>query len=136
MKILVAGSRGWRAKEPIRALLRGHGPHTTLIHGGADGADRIAGWVAAELGMHVIAVPADWDRYGRAAGPIRNQQMIDLNPDFVYAFRTYGRSRGTDDLVRRAEQAGIPCFVVSGGPRPAGAQEQETLFSSGGAPSD
>jgi len=125
MRILICGSRGWRAKDPIRAILRGHGPSTTLIQGGANGADMIAGWVAEELGIQVVKVDADWQRHGRAAGPIRNQAMLDLRPDIVYAFRTYGKSRGPDDMVRRSEAAGIPVYVVSGGPRPPSEQGSE-----------
>ena len=127
MKVLICGSRNWRAKDPVRAILRGHGPHTTLIHGGYDGADKVAGWVAQELGLRVITVEAEWQKHGKAAGPIRNGEMIKLRPDIVYAFRSYGKSRGTDDMVRQAEAAGIPVYVISGGPRPP-KDEQETLF--------
>jgi hypothetical protein len=48
---------------------------------------------------------AEWDKHGRAAGPIRNQQMLDDGkPDLVLAF---AGGRGTDDMCRRAREAGI-----------------------------
>ena len=77
-----------------------------VIAGGAKGADT----VAAEYSTHYLKQEpevylADWDTHGRAAGPIRNQRMIDEGkPDLVLAFPG---GRGTDDMVRRAEKAGI-----------------------------
>jgi hypothetical protein len=80
-----------------------------IIHGGASGADRLAGEWAASRGIPVEVHPADWQKYGRAAGPIRNQQMIDRKPDMVVAFPG---GRGTADMVRRVRMAGIELVVV------------------------
>ncbi len=59
--------------------------------------------------MSVDKFPAAWDKYGKAAGPIRNQQMIDEGrPDFVIAFHSnVGQSRGTMDMLCRANKAGL-----------------------------
>lgn len=120
VRVLVCGSRSWRDKTIMKALIKGLGPKTVVIHGGADGADRLAGWVADELHLEQIVERADWNRYGKGAGVIRNQVMLDQHrPDLVLAFRSYGKSRGTDDMVRRAEAASVETFVISGGPRPA-----------------
>ncbi len=54
---------------------------------------------------------ADWYTQGKAAGPIRNQQMIDAKPDAVLAYWN-GRSPGTLDTIRRAARAGIPVFIA------------------------
>ena len=52
-----------------------------------------------------IVFPAEWDKYGVSAGPIRNQKMIDEGkPDLVFAFPG---GRGTTDMIRRAAVAGI-----------------------------
>lgn len=56
--------------------------------------------------------PADWTRHGKAAGPIRNQEMIDAGADGVFAFPT-AKSRGTYDCMARAWVRGIPVFVYS-----------------------
>lgn len=118
-RVLICGSRTWADKRPIIALLRGMGPDTVVIHGGAGGADTNAGIVAQNLGLQVIVEPAQWRIHGKASGPIRNQKMLDDHrPDVVFAFRVYGKSTGTDDMVRRAEEAGLPTYVVMGGPRP------------------
>ena len=49
-----------------------------LLHGGARGADRAIGRAARQLGWPVEVLPADWRRYGRAAGPIRNRELLEL----------------------------------------------------------
>lgn len=56
--------------------------------------------------------PAAWDRHGKIAGPIRNQEMVDLDPrpDVCYAFPTT-ESRGTYDCMSRAWVKGIPVYV-------------------------
>jgi len=126
VKVLVCGSRGWKDPLPINAMLAGFdvlaeggGDRVTVIHGGARGADTLAKSLAVQWGLDVIDEPADWDTYGRAAGPIRNQKMLDkYQPDVVLAFRTYGKSTGTDDMVARARKAGIPTFVITGGTHP------------------
>lgn len=55
-------------------------------------------------------VPAQWERFGNPAGPIRNQVMIDKVPDGVFAFPT-PKSSGTWDCVARAWLRDIPVWV-------------------------
>ncbi len=112
LRVLITGSRNYQAPEPIRRELEKLPPGTVVIHGGARGADELAGTIAAELGLEVIACPADWKKHGKAAGPIRNQQMlVDHKPDFVIAF-PLGESRGTHDMIRRAKAAGVEVKVI------------------------
>lgn len=61
--------------------------------------------MARQLGLAVEVHPADWGRYGKAAGPIRNQEMLESGIDLVIALPG---GRGTADMVRRAEGAGVP----------------------------
>jgi hypothetical protein len=76
-----------------------------IIHGGAAGADWCAGAVAELRDIPQSVFKADWKAHGRAAGPIRNQQMLDQGkPDLVLAFPG---GRGTADMVRRAKAAGV-----------------------------
>jgi phosphoribosylformylglycinamidine (FGAM) synthase-like amidotransferase family enzyme len=112
MKVLVTGGRGFSNRTLLFASLDSlHADHafTMIIHGGASGADRLAGEWAASRCIPVEVHPAGWQRYGRAAGPIRNQRMIDRKPDMVVAFPG---GRGTADMVRRVRQAGIELVVV------------------------
>lgn len=69
------------------------------------GADQIASEWAAMKGLPVLRYPADWDQHGRAAGPMRNQAMLETeNPAFVVALPG---GRGTASMVRLANLAGV-----------------------------
>ena len=77
---------------------------TIIISGCARGADTLGIEWAEARGIEVGRFPADWDTHGRAAGPIRNQRMLDEGkPDLVVAFPG---GRGTADMVRRARARG------------------------------
>lgn len=80
---------------------------TRIIHGGAKGADRWAGIWADKRGVpcHVEPATGPWP----AAGPLRNQRMVDMKPDMGCAFPG---DRGTADCVARMEKAGIPVHKV------------------------
>lgn len=82
-----------------------------VIHGDARGADRLAGAVAEAAGVPIEKYPADWDKHGRGAGPIRNQRMLDdAKPDVVLAMPG---GRGTADMIRRAQRAGVRVVLAS-----------------------
>lgn len=86
-------------------LLRLKGCPKHVVHGGARGADAMAEEWAHRMALYVTAVEADWRKHGNAAGPIRNQEMLDKHkPSLVVAFPG---GRGTADMVRRAREAGI-----------------------------
>lgn len=109
MKVLVCGRRFWF--DPARmARVLDQLPITTIINGGAPGTDAMASAYARAHGLTLIEVPADWDRYGRAAGPIRNQLMLDRHrPDLVVAFEG---GKGTYDMIRRARNAGYKVWEI------------------------
>jgi hypothetical protein len=115
MRLLVCGSRDWADIDAVRGHIKGlaaEHPALIIVEGGARGADTIARDAAEELGLCVEEYPAEWARYGRAAGPVRNQQMLDEGrPDAVAAFFSSPESRGTADMVRRALAAGLPVDV-------------------------
>jgi hypothetical protein len=81
----------------------------TIIHGDAPGADMIAGKYANDMGFKVAPYPADWKQYGGNAGPIRNTQMLDENPDVdaVFSFMSRAGSTGTQDCITKAVQRGV-----------------------------
>ena len=81
-----------------------------VIQGGARGADQIAReWCIARK-IAYVNYPADWTVHGKAAGPIRNQQMIDRGrPDRVLAF---SGGKGTADMIARANRAGVPVELI------------------------
>lgn len=114
MKVLVCGDRNWINEAPIRERLSKLPKDTIILEGGARGADTLARHAAEFLGLKVIEFPADWDKYGRAAGPIRNEQMIDEGPGLVIAFHPdISKARGTADTVGRAKRRNITVEIIS-----------------------
>ena len=77
-----------------------------VISGGANGADSIARLASLELGCGFKEVKANWSKYGKSAGHIRNSEMLDMNPDIVWAF-PLGASPGTRNCIMQAKQRGI-----------------------------
>lgn len=68
---------------------------------------------ARERNIPVRAFPADWTTHGKAAGPIRNSQMLKEGlPDLVVAFLAPD-SRGTANMIAQAEKAGVKTIVVN-----------------------
>ncbi len=117
MRVLVCGSRHWTDRATVKEWLAKLPRRSVIIHGGCRGADVIAGEVAVELGFGVAVFPADWKLHGKAAGPIRNEQMIvDAVPQRVFAFTEAlmrnQRPTGTSDCVMRALSHGIPVTIV------------------------
>jgi len=116
MKVLICGTRTWNDQRPVWRVLDDlyeANPDLEVIHGAAKGADSIAGQIATSFGIPVTAVPADWEKFGKSAGPMRNKEMLGMAPDLVVAFRRDGESRGTDHMIRIARRAGVPVRVVT-----------------------
>lgn len=111
MRVLVCGGRDFQDARGLFASLDGLVPRPTLIiQGGAFGADALASEWAYKRDVLERQFPADWKRHGRAAGPIRNQQMLEKGkPELVVAFPG---GIGTADMVRRARAAGVRVLVV------------------------
>lgn len=114
MIVLICGSREWTNGWVIlRELMRFPAEKTTIIHGEARGADSLAGTLAELLGMFVIPVRVKWEIYGKAAGPIRNKQMLAMGPDMVIAFHNdLKNSKGTKDMVKIATKQGVFVEVI------------------------
>jgi hypothetical protein len=114
--VVVTGSREWndrgRIEQALERLVSKHGTDITLINGTARGADRLCAAVAHEIGMHVVDMPADWDKYGRGAGFIRNAAMLDEQPDLVLAFWD-GSSKGTKHTIDEARKRGLNVCVCT-----------------------
>ncbi len=113
MRILVCGDREWTDETAIHRELMKYGHDTVVIQGECRGADLLAASVAEKLGMLVVRYPADWRKYGRAAGHIRNKQMLlEGKPDLVMAFHPLLLcSKGTKNMVHQAKELGIEVRV-------------------------
>lgn len=105
MKVLICGGRGLqRDGDWINMLSQyndQYGPFTHVIHGGATGADNIGKQWAELNKLPVTEYAANWRKYGKRAGPLRNQRMLDEGkPDLVIALPG---GRGTADMMARAQ---------------------------------
>lgn len=113
--VLCCGSRSWQSfpvvRQTLYRLMLAVG-FFKVLHGGARGADEISGAVAEVLGLDVEVKRAAWRKHGKAAGMIRNTEMLELKPDYVIAFWD-GSSRGTLDTIQKAiNQYRIPTMIV------------------------
>lgn len=115
MKVLVCGGRdygsvvGERGKVfAVLNELHYTKPITMLIHGGARGADTVAGHWAESRRVACLTVWADWS-LGRIAGTLRNAKMLTWEPDLVVAFPG---GNGTAHMVRIAREGGFEVIEV------------------------
>lgn len=124
-RLLITGSRNFgnqgssdialmrdSLKDARRRLLDAGFGRIILVHGAARGADQLAASVGKSMGFVLEAHPAQWDVHGKAAGPIRNKEMVDLGADLALAFPR-GASRGTRGCMALADKAGIEVINVT-----------------------
>lgn len=119
-KVLICGGRDYRDKRAFDTFMDSQHhvyAFTHVIHGGAPGADTLADEWALSRGVQAIRCPANWDKHGKSAGPIRNRRMAELLPDWLYAFPG---GRGTANMIATAKERGIDVMEVS----PVSANEQ------------
>jgi hypothetical protein len=116
MRILITGSRTWTDKVTIAQAIReawlvaGRPYGVVVVHGGARGADYIAGVYAKRLGFDVEVHEADWVTFGKRAGYLRNADMVDAGADVCLAF-IRNESAGATMCADLAQKAGIPTHV-------------------------
>ena len=86
-----------------------------LVSGHARGADTFAEQYAAETGIPIRVFPAEWKKYGKAAGPIRNRAMLDYAKEETPVVAAFwdGQSRGTGNMLKQAKAAGAECHIFS-----------------------
>lgn len=112
-RVIVCGSRYWTDKDGIKDALVAYAP-TEVVVGGARGVDALVKEAAGELGIEAIEIKAKWKEYGRAAGPIRNKAMLELEPEAVLAFHdNLRKSKGTKNMVKLAKEKGLPVYLYS-----------------------
>ncbi len=117
MTVLVTGGRTYRNRARVAQVLDmlGLGPDDLVVHGDAPGADHEARDWARSRGVPERGFPADWDRWGRPAGAIRNTDMLFVaEPAFTVAFPSTGP--GTLDMCEKCDRAGVFVWRIDGGP--------------------
>lgn len=118
MRTIIAGSRDITDYNRLNELLNltqdtwreREIPITEVVCGCALGVDTLGERWAHEHGIPVKRFPADWKKYGRAAGPIRNKQMADYAVALI-AFKRDKVSKGTDNMIKQAQAKGLMIIV-------------------------
>ncbi|TXH09756.1 MAG: DUF2493 domain-containing protein [Spirochaetes bacterium] len=112
MKVIIAGSRKWKDISAIRGLIIefefDHPKISEIVSGGADGADLIGEMLAREKGIPIKRFLPDWGRYGRAAGPMRNEQMAQYAEALLLAWD--GISAGSLSMLKSAQRHNLPVY--------------------------
>lgn len=112
-RVIIAGGRDFDQYSLLefqcdRLLVRK--PRVMVVSGGARGADMLGERFATRRHYPIKRFSADWERYGNAAGPIRNKQMAEY-ADALIAFWD-GHSRGTRNMITLARTRGLAVRVV------------------------
>ena len=113
-RIIIAGTRDFDDYQVVRKLMSLHfakipADQIEIISGGASGADKLGEQFAKRNDLKLTIFPADWEKYGKAAGPIRNKQMADYASErkgYLVAFWD-GKSRGTENMIQQAKENGL-----------------------------
>lgn len=122
LRIIVCGGRHFndyeRLKDEIDKVIAKFNRYVheiEIVSGHCAGADQLGEQYARERGYPCKVFPANWEKHGRSAGPIRNSEMIqyasEVNVPIVVAFVS-PRSKGTKDTVRKAQKKGFKVVVV------------------------
>ncbi len=105
-RVIIAGGRDFSdynlLKETMDYLLSNIKDNIVVVCGMANGADKLGERYARERGYEVMYFPADWKKYGKSAGVIRNEEMAQ-NADALVAFWD-GKSRGTKNMIGLAKK--------------------------------
>ena len=126
-KVIIAGSRNFNDYDKMLKALDDLGIHLIniidkieIVSGHARGADSLGERFAKDYKYPLKIFPADWDKYGKAAGAIRNEQMAryasEADRGILVAF-PLGESRGTRNMIKLAKQYGLEVNVIDSNPR-------------------
>jgi hypothetical protein len=118
MKIIIAGTRNFNDKHLLFCQMDWLVTKLTLqyfsvVSGTAEGADKLGEEWAEERNVACERFPPDWNKHGKAAGPIRNAQMADV-ADICVVFWD-GKSKGTKNMIETALSKGLMVKVIKYG---------------------
>lgn len=117
MRVIVCGCRDFCDNNLLFQTLDGilsNFDDVEIISGHATGADKIGEEYAKSRGLKCAVFKAEWDKYGRAAGPIRNKQMLYYAMEdhpLVIAFWD-GKSRGTKNMIDIAKKVNVATKII------------------------
>ena len=112
-KVIIAGGRDFCNFQQLTATMDAvlvNKSQVTIISGGANGADSLGERYARLRGYPLIVMKADWDKYGKRAGYLRNEDMLRIATAAVCFWN--GISRGTSHMIDLTMQSGKPLRVI------------------------
>lgn len=110
MKTIIAGSRGLQNRQRLEEAIRlSSFTISEVVSGGARGIDQLGEQWAKRTETPVRQFLADWDRYGKAAGPIRNAAMARYADALIAIWD--GKSRGTLNMIEQAKKYGLKIYI-------------------------
>ena len=115
-RLIICGGRDFQDYDLLRSRLdrlTAYYENIRIVSGHARGVDTFAEQYAAEKGIPISVFPAEWAKYGKAAGPIRNRAMLDFAKEETPVVAAFwdGKSRGTANMIKLANTAGAECHV-------------------------
>lgn len=112
MKVAVVGGRDFDSKDLLYNTLDARGNIDLVVTGDAAGADALARRYATDRNIPLTVFRADWEQYGRAAGPKRNTHIVTSEAEVIIAFWD-GKSRGTKNSIQQARSVGKDVVIVN-----------------------
>ena len=118
-RIIVAGTNSFEnyglISDTLDQFLSECGDDIEIISGHAAGPDQLGERYAKEHSLKCTVFPAEWKKYGRAAGPIRNAQMLSYALEAEPAVIVFwdGKSRGTSDMINKAKRKGAEVRIIA-----------------------
>lgn len=110
-KVIIAGSRDFHDYKYLkRACDKYIKPNDEIVSGTANGADKLGERYAKEKGLKIHRFPADWDKYKKRAGYLRNEEMAKFAEKLI-AFWD-GKSKGTEHMINLAKEYGLIVIVI------------------------
>ena len=107
--MIIAGGRDFDNYDNLVKVLDKLPKPKEIVSGKARGADSLGEVYALDHGITVAEFPADWDKFGKSAGHVRNQQMADY-ADILVAFWD-GESKGTKSMIKKMNALYKPALV-------------------------
>lgn len=113
MKVLICGSRSINDYGIVKRAIDDSEFHITeVVSGNANGVDKLGERWAKENGIPIKQLLPDWNKYGKKAGMLRNQQMIDyIKPNGAVIAIHDGISRGTANTIKLAKLNRLKLFL-------------------------
>lgn len=111
MKVIIAGGREFNDYKFIKeSIIKLNLNISEIVSGKSKGVDTMGEQYALENNIPIKTFPANWEKHGRAAGPIRNKEMADY-ADVLISFWN-GQSKGTKSMIELAKKKGIIVHII------------------------